>query len=135
MEYGKTPLEKKLGIKDGYKLLLYNQPPYYFDLFVNLPHTVEVIEDIDNHESYEFIHLFLSSYSELEGLFPLYKEVLLKNGLIWISWPKKASGVDTDLSKDLIRNYIINNGLIDAKVASIDEIWSGLMFVYRLKDR
>jgi len=82
-----------------------------------------------------FIHFFATSKSELEADFPRLKGALTKNGLLWISWPKKSSGVETDLSDEVVRKVGLKHGLVDVKVSSIDNIWSGMKFVYRLKDR
>ena len=71
----------------------------------------------------------------LKSIFPEAKSQLKKNGLMWISWPKGASKIPTDLNRDAIRNYCLDMGLVDVKVAAVDEVWSGLKFVYRTKDR
>ena len=132
--YSGTPLAKKLGIKEDFKILLYNQPKHYFDLFTDLPNGIE-IQGALKDESTDFIHLFCTSYKEIKGIIFEYKSALKKNGLIWISWPKGSSKIKTDLKRDIIREYLIEIGLVDVKVAAIDEDWSGLKFVYRIKDR
>ena len=71
----------------------------------------------------------------LEAEFPKLKAALTSDGMLWISWPKKSSKVATDLKEDIIREIGLTNGLVDVKVAAVDEVWSGLKFVYRLKDR
>lgn len=132
--YSGTPLAKKLGIKENFKILLYNQPKHYFKLFSDLPGSIEIMDNI-LPESTDFIHLFCTSIEELESSTSKYKIALKKNGSLWISWPKGSSKIDTDLKRDIIREYLIGNGLVDVKVAAIDEDWSGLKFVYRLEDR
>lgn len=131
--YSGTPLAKKLGIKQDFKVVLYNQPENYFDLFSDLPE-IDIIED-SGIKTVDFIHLFCSSFDEFKMVLNQYKNALKKNGLMWISWPKGASKINTDLKRDLIREYLLKTGLVDVKVASVDENWSGLKFVYRLKDR
>ncbi len=83
----------------------------------------------------DYIHLFTKSKDELQTQFPILKAALAQNGLLWISWPKKASKVTTDLNENIVREIGLQNGLVDIKVCAVDEIWSGLKFVYRLKDR
>ena len=133
-DYSGTPLVKKLGIKEGYKLLIYNQPEHYFMLFADLPEGLELLEEPGNTEV-DFIHLFCTELSELKGIFKSYKKVLKKNGSLWISWPKGKSSIPTDLKRDPIRNYVLEQGLVDCKVAAVDDDWTGLKFMYRVKDR
>ena len=132
--YSGTLLAKKLGLKENYKIILYNQPEYYFELFTDLPATFEVLELL-KPQSADFIHLFLVCTKELTTMFNEYKASLKKDGIIWISWPKGVSKIKTDLNRDEIRKYVLSNGLVDVKVAAIDKVWSGLKFVYRIKDR
>ena len=133
--YSKTPLEKKLGIKEGFNVMLYNIPKNYFNLFVQWPKDVKLIEEAEK-EQIDFIQLFCTEMAELEKVFVNYQTSLKKNGLIWISWPKGASKIETDLNRDIIREYILKtSGLVDVKVAAIDHDWSGLKFVYRLMNR
>lgn len=132
--YSKTPLSKKLGIKSGYQMLLFNTPKNYYKLLVDLPEDVNELKGIKS-KSADFIHLFFQFNSDLESKVPKYKEALKMNGMLWISWPKGSSKIETDLNRDLIRNYVLSQGLVDTKVAAFDEDWSGLKFVYRLKDR
>lgn len=132
--YSKTPLAEKLGIKENFRILLYNPPEYYFDLFSDLPSGLQEINSIKT-ESADFIHLFCTYLEELERITVDYKTVLKKTGLLWISWPKGSSSIKTDLKRDIIREFLIERGLVDVKVAAINEDWSGLKFVYRLKDR
>ncbi len=132
--YSGTPLAKKLGLKENYRLLLHNQPDHYFELFSDLPSGIEIQEQFDSGEV-NFIHLFCTSFEELQDIALQYKEALKKDGLMWISWPKGKSNIKTDLKRDMIREYLLEIGLVDVKVAAIDENWSGLKFVYRVKDR
>ncbi|MCB0476277.1 MAG: DUF3052 domain-containing protein [Flavobacteriaceae bacterium] len=132
--YSGTPLAKKLGIKEGFSIILYNQPEYYFKLFTDMPKNLEQLEK-DQLQDADFIHLFCTSFEELKTVSERYKPRLKPNGLLWISWPKGTSGIKTDLKRDTIREYMLFIGLVDVKVAAIDNEWSGLKFVYRLKDR
>jgi hypothetical protein len=134
ISYSSTPLSKKLGIKRGYKILLHNQPENYFDLFSDLPLNLTFLKKAKSEEA-DFIHIFCTSFKKLKKLLSNYKAALKKDGLIWISWPKGSSEIPTDLKRDKIREYLLSIGLVDVKVASIDEIWSALKFVYRLEDR
>lgn len=132
--YSGTPLAKKLGIKENYTVLLYQPPNHYFKLFSDFPDNTIMLNEIQT-ETADFIHIFCTSYKELEHKGSIYKRALLKNGLLWVSWPKGSSNIQTDLKRDPIREYFLGLGLVDVKVAAIDEDWSGLKFVYRLKDR
>ncbi len=132
--YSGTPLARKLGIKDHFHLLFYQRPEHYFDLFIDFPNgTVELPEPVEGKA--DFIHLFCTTSEELKRIIPTYKAALTKNGMMWISWPKGKSSIKTDLKRDMIREFLLESGLVDVKVAAIDDDWSGLKFVYRLEDR
>ena len=130
--YSGTPLAKKLGLKAGQKVHLVNAPSYYFDLFDEVPE-MEIITDLG--ETVDFIHLFSKQEKELKASFPRLKERLAMNGLIWVSWPKKAAKVATDVTEAIVRKTGLDNGLVDVKICAVDPTWSGLKFVYRTKDR
>jgi hypothetical protein len=83
----------------------------------------------------DFVHLFSTSRRDLAGAFPKLKKALKSDGMAWISWPKKSSGVNTDLDENIVRALGLKSGLVDVKVCAVDEVWSGLKFVFRLKDR
>ena len=131
--YSGTPLAKKLGIKPGFRILLEDQPAYYFNLFDDLPE-ITLIED-DSSEEIDFIHFFVKEIAVLEARFDVLKGRLQKNGMMWISWPKKASKVPTTVDDAIVRATGLQKGLVDVKVCAVDEVWSGLKFVYRVKDR
>ena len=131
--YSGTPLGKKLGIKPGFRILLEDQPEYYFNLFDDLPE-ITLIED-DSSEEIDFIHFFVKEIAVLEARFDVLKGRLHKNGMMWISWPKKASKVPTTVDDGIVRATGLQKGLVDVKVCAVDEVWSGLKFVYRVKDR
>ena len=130
--YSGTPLAKKLGIKQGFNIKLINPPEYYFNLFTDLPGNLNLIE---NNEKKDFIHFFTKQSEEFLLNLPLLKDQIKANGIIWVSWPKKASKILTDITEDKIRNYAIQTGLVDIKVCAVDEIWSGLKLVIPVKDR
>ena len=129
-----TSLYKKLGITGDSEILVLNQPKKYVDFFSDFPSNVIINENQESGQV-EFIHIFVKTIKELEHFYDLAKMNLKKNGFLWISWPKKASKIETELDKFIIMKYGLDNGLVDTKVASIDENWSGHKFVYRLKDR
>jgi len=131
--YSDTPLAKKLGIKPGFKVMLINAPEYYFDLFSDMPPNVVFTHYPD--ELKEVIHVFTRHVAEYFELLPQLKNQIVQSGMIWISWPKKASKVPTDMTEDIVRNYALENGLVDVKVCAVDEIWSGLKLVIRVADR
>jgi len=132
--YSGTPLAKKLGIKEGFTVLLVNEPVHYKKLFTDFPLDVKEVHK-PKTETVDFIHVFLKEESELKCLLKL-KDLLKKNGLLWISWPKGTSKIQTNINRDLIRNYVLEKiGLVDIKVAAIDADWSGLKFVFRKEDR
>jgi hypothetical protein len=131
--YSGTPLAKKLGIKDNSKIKLINQPPYYFNLFMDLPAGVNILTDTKTRK--DVIHYFAVSISQLSKDIKELKAEMESNGAIWISWPKKTSTVQTDLNENIIRDLALKNNLVDVKVCAVDEVWSGLKLVIRLKDR
>lgn len=131
--YSGTPLAKKLGIKDNYACHFLQIPEYYFNLFEAMPDIVAIEEP--KVESIDFAHVFLMSQEDMKSLIPPVKDYLKRDGTLWLSWPKKASKLKTDLDGNVIRSFGLGIGLVDVKVAAIDDIWSGLKFMYRVKDR
>jgi hypothetical protein len=131
--YSKTPLLKKLGIKEGFGVAVLNPPPEYLRNLGKLPEGVK--KDNKSGRPFDFVHFFAHSRSQLEEEFPRLEKRLSQGGMLWISWPKRSSRVKTDLSESLVRAIGLDNGLVDAKIASINGTWSGLKFVRRLKDR
>lgn len=130
--YSGTPLVKKLGIKPDFKMLVINQPDHYLQILEGLPDGVEFDE---SGAQVDFIHFFTKDANELREKLPELKARLQKNGMLWMSWPKKASKVPTDVDETLVRKEGLNIGLVDIKICAVDEVWSGLKFVYRTKDR
>lgn len=131
--YSRTPLAKKLGIKAGFVIRLVNEPAYYFDLFDDFPENVSL--DADRNAKKDLIHFFTKEEAELVDTLLLLKNEIKPNGMIWVSWPKKASKIATDITEDTIRILALKTGLVDIKVCAIDEIWSGLKLVIPMKDR
>jgi hypothetical protein len=131
--YSGTPLAKKLGIKEGSTVLLVNIPKHYFQLFEHFP-DVNILE-ASTQDQADFIHLFCTHLEELEQQFDPLKELLKKDGSFWISWPKGSSRIPKELDGNMVRRFGLTNGLVDVKVCAVDTDWSGLKFMYRIKDR
>lgn len=131
--YSGTPLIKKLGIKEGFKVGLVNAPKSFGKSLGKLPAKSKI--SINLTGSLDVIILFASVANVLDTQFAILADKLSENGSLWIAWPKKSSGVATDLSFNVVQAIGLNCGLVDVKICAIDETWSGLKFVYRLKDR
>ena len=134
--YSGTPLIKKLGIKAGFRIAIINAPDHYLELLGDLPDGVTVDDEIVNFdEGYDFVHAFYIHRVDYEADFELLKSAIKKNGMVWVSWYKKSSKMPTDIIEDVIRDVALAGGLVDVKVAAIDQQWSGLKLVYRTIDR
>ena len=131
--YSGTPLPKKLGIKEGSRIALVNAPKDFESELDELPDNVQFIKGAA--KSLDIILFFVLTERALARDFAKQATRLTANGMLWIAWPKKSSGVATDLSEQRVRQIGLDAGLVDVKVCAIDETWSGLKFVYRLKDR
>ena len=131
--YSPRSLVEKLGIKPGSKIAILNAPRGYRTTLGKLPAGVRVATTLQGKIS--FIQLFTVARAELEQRIPALLRVLEPAGMIWISWPKKASGVPTDITEDVVRAVALPTGLVDVKVAAVDEVWSGLKLVRRLTHR
>ena len=131
--YSQTPLAKKLGIKAGFTIRLINAPAYYFELFTDMPDDIKQLDD--KRVKKDLIHFFTVSSVELNRLLPALKKEITPNGVIWVSWPKKAAKVSADVTENMIRDLALSIGLVDLKVCAVDEIWSGLKLVIPVKDR
>lgn len=130
--YSGTPLVKKLGIKEGFNVVFVNAPKG-FDRELDLPAGVTV--NAKSTKPIDFVLLFVKTKREMESSFSRYAAKLSPAGMLWISWPKKASGAATDLTENVVREIGLAKGMVDVKVCAVDEVWSGLKFVFRLKDR
>lgn len=132
--YSSNPLYKKLGIKSGYTLYIEGTPDHYFTLIQDLPEEVEWIAD-PSPLGLDFVHYFTRDKKELPAAFARLKPLIKKTGMIWISWPKGKSKIPKDIKDSDIRAAGLAAGLVDCKVCAIDQDWSGLKFMYRIKDR
>ena len=131
--YSGTPLAKKLGIKEGCRIAIINAPNDFESTLEQLPSGVEFVKRPT--KALDIILLFVLTERALARDFAKLAARLNANGMIWIAWPKKSSGVSTDLSFERVQRIGLDAGLVDVKICAIDETWSGLKFVYRLKDR
>ena len=131
--YSHRSLVDKLGIKAGMRIAILNAPRGFRATLGKLPARVTVAADLRG--LLPFIHFFVVSRDVLEGRLPALLRALEPAGALWISWPKKTSGVTTDITEDVVRAIALPTGLVDVKVAAIDDIWSGLKLVRRLSVR
>ena len=129
--YSGTRLIKKLGIKPEARIQFVAAPKNFRDLLGPLPKQATLKRD----GTLDFAILFTRHKSALAAGFPGLRDRLESNGMLWVAWPKKTSGVETDLTEGIVRTYGLEAGLVDVKVCAIDDTWSGLKFVRRLKDR
>ena len=125
--YSGTPLLKKIGIKEGDHVLLANAPK-------QLPEELQSVLS-SNKGEVEIGILFVNSQAELKRDWPRVSARIVPDGMLWIGWPKKASGVVTDLTEDVVRNFALKTEFVDVKVCAIDETWSGLKLVIRKEHR
>jgi len=130
--YSGTPLVKKLGIKPGFNIAFISAPSGYANE-LDLPPDVTI--NSRSSKPLDFAQLFVKSEKELREKFSEYAKRLHAAGMLWVSWPKKSSGVNTDLSENIVRDIGLAAGLVDIKICAVDEVWSGLKFVFRLQDR
>ncbi|MGC2694797.1 MAG: DUF3052 domain-containing protein [Candidatus Angelobacter sp.] len=131
--YSGTPLIQKIGIKPGHRVVLRNHPVSFVKDLGKLPEGAESSDRLSGKAN--VVVYFTERLVELEKDFPRLSAALVPDGMLWIGWPKKASGRPTDLTEDVVRKIGLERGLVDVKVCAIDETWSGLKFVIRLKDR
>jgi len=131
--YSGTPLVKKLGIKENFRVRFIQGPENYLALLGELPEGLKFLKR--KSKEVDFIHLFAKNQKVLDKYFLQIKDEIKKDGMIWISWYKKASKIPTDLNEDIIRNTALANGLVDVKVCAVDEKWSGLKIVWRKENR
>lgn len=131
--YSGTPLLKKLGIKEGHVLALRSAPEDFDATLGELPDGVVVRRRVQGQN--DVIVAFFTHAAELKRRFESMMGALDVDGGLWIGWPKKASGVSTDITEDVVRELALARGMVDNKVCAIDETWSGLRLVYRLADR
>ena len=131
--YSGTPLVAKLGLKPGARAIFTRLPAAVERQFVPAPEGMIQLKRIS--APVDFALWFSTTTMEVEDAFKRVGPKLAPNGMIWIAWPKRASGVPTELTEDVIRGIGLSKGLVDVKVCAVDEVWSGLKFVIRVKDR
>ena len=131
--YSGTPLPRKLGVKPGDRVALIGAPDGFEPVLGELPDGVRLSRALRG--SFEVIVCFCERRAELERRLARLRAALTPAGGLWLAWPKRSSGVATDLGEGLVREFGLAAGLVDNKVCAIDETWSGLRFVYRLADR
>ena len=127
--YSETPLVKKLGIGEGFRILLVDAPAEYRTLISPLPASVSFVAKAD--AATNFVHVFATQRAALDRLLPGFRKRLPHDALLWISWPKKSSKVPTDVTENTIREVALPLGFVDVKVCAVTEVWSGLKLVLR----
>lgn len=127
--YSGTPLFKKLGIKDGHRVLLIEAPAAYLNWLHPLPAGVEFVRRPDS--TVDIAHAFVTQRDELAKLLDNFRAKLDPEAALWISWPKKAAKVATTVTEDTIRELALPLGFVDVKVCAVSEVWSGLKLVVR----
>ena len=131
--YSGTPLAKKLGIKAGHRVATVNEPPEFRELLVDLPDDVVFDGSLDNEPDVTIG--FFTAASDLDQQLSDLGQAAFPDRVMWLAWPKKTSGVDTDLTGDVVRATVLATHLVDIKVCAISDIWSGLKVVWRKEHR
>jgi len=131
--YSGTPLPKKLGVKANQRIALLNEPKDFQKELGQLPPNSQMVKRLS--APLDLVLLFVDREKILAKQFPALAKKLSPNGMIWIAWPKKSSGVPTDLIFERVQRIGLDCGLVDVKICAVDDTWSGLKFVIRLKDR
>jgi hypothetical protein len=131
--YSAKPITQKLGIKPGFCIFVSGAPSPYSEIVGDLPGGAKIIARLK--APLDMVHLFATRAAGLKDKLENYREAIAPDGMIWVSWPKKSSGVVTDLSDIVVRNTALPLGLVDIKVCAIDETWSGLKFVIPKEQR
>ena len=127
--YSGTPLAKKLGIKDGDRVFVFDAPKVYRELLKPLPKQVEFVVAPD--ASTAIAHVFSTRKSEVKKHLAALRKKLRPDAAVWVSWPKKAAKVETDITEDTIRAIALPMGWVDIKVCAVNDVWSGLKLVVR----
>ncbi len=131
--YSGTPLLKKLGLKAGQNIAVLGAPEGYLRLLGPLPDDLSLAENED--APLDVAHVFATSRAVLQRRLNELRQRIAPNGMIWVSWPKRSSKAPTDVTEDVVRDIALPLGLVDVKVAAIDETWSGLKLVVRVENR
>ena len=127
--YSGTPLWKKLGIKPGSRVALVKEPDRFEALLAGMPDDVQLKRSLRGRA--DCVVFFTTARRELERRLAALRRPIEPDGMLWIAWPKRASGVPTDMTEDVVREVALPTGLVDTKVCAIDETWSGLRLVVR----
>lgn len=136
--YSKTPLPQKLGLRDGQAVAFAGLPPSLIRLTEAADFlSVETVQDwrMLEGDHFDYVHLFTDDARTVKEAIPSLRTIIRPDGMIWVSWPKRASGVPSDVTEDLIRETALKDVLVDVKVCAVDEIWSGLKLVVRREKR
>tara|TARA_R110002072_G_scaffold139645_1_gene283429 strand:+ start:1118 stop:1519 length:402 start_codon:yes stop_codon:yes gene_type:complete len=128
-----TPLAKKLGYRAGQRVRILGAPEHYPELVGPLLDEVRLMRS--TRGSFDLIHAFFRREAGLRRELPVLAQRLTPQGMLWLSWPKKSSSLETDLDREVVRALGLETGLVDVKVCAVDGDWSGLKFVIRLRDR
>ena len=131
--YSGTPLVTKLGIKPGMRVLVQSAPRPYDQVVADLPPSVNVVTRASKRV--DLVHLFVMREAGLQTRLVKLRTLIQPDGAIWVSWPKKAAGVATDVTEDVVRAAALAARLVDVKVCAVDVVWSGLKLVIRVRDR
>ena len=133
--YSGTPLAQKLGLKDGQRVLFVDLPETLAGLAASRAFAaverVTVSQVGDAGRGYDVVHIFTAARAALEDMLARFMRLIARDGMIWVSWPKKAARIATDVTEDVIREICLPLGLVDVKVCAVDAVWSGLKLVIR----
>ncbi|MGI9657748.1 MAG: DUF3052 domain-containing protein [Gaiellaceae bacterium] len=131
--YSGKPLAVKLGVRAGDVLALLDAPDHALALLAPLPEGVEVRSDVRRRPDVALA--FFMRANRLRSRVPALRRAIFPERMLWVAWPKRSSGVATDITEDVVRRFALEHGLVDTKVAAIDETWSGLKLVVPLAQR
>jgi len=131
--YSGKPLSQKLGLKPGFRIFVAGAPADYRKIVGEWPEGATIA--LRASAPLDVVHVFAAEARGLSAKLSRYRKAIAPDGMIWVSWPKKASGVATDLSDVVVRDLALPLGLVDIKVCAIDDIWSGLKFVIQKRQR
>jgi hypothetical protein len=131
--YSGKPIVQKLGIKPGFCIFVDGLSTAYRDVVGELPSDVRIARTA--RAPLDMVHVFATEAKGLAAKLRGYRNAITPDGMIWASWPKKASGVATDVTEALVREAALANGLVDIKVCAVDDVWSGLKLVIPVKER
>lgn len=131
--YSGTPLAKKLGLVEGARVFVWDGPSDYLDLVAPLPPGVRFAKGLDSDA--DLVHVFVTARSRMERALRTLRQTLRPDAVVWVSWPKKAAKVKTDVTEDVIRAVALPMGWVDVKVCAVDDTWSGLKLMVRRSER